>query len=217
VIGHASVKRTLPWVIAVVATVAFVASFSELQRMRVRFGEVTSHQFHDHQDVRAYMIRAALADLDQPIVVLGDSITEMARLPETINGHSVVNAGVGGAGIGDFISLAPRLLDGVKPSLCVVALGANDIGSTSAGVHYTVMLSRLKTICPKLLAYAVIPLEGSDLINKQIRAAAEVDSVPFVETPVPPGATLPDHIHLNAAGQRAWTAGLVAAIAAPRS
>jgi hypothetical protein len=86
-------KRAFPRVIAIVATVAFVASFSELQRIRTRFGEVTRHQFHDHQDVRAYMIKAALADLDQPIVVLGDSITEMARLPETINGHPVVNAG----------------------------------------------------------------------------------------------------------------------------
>jgi hypothetical protein len=68
-----------------ILTVAFVASFSELQRMRARFSEVTRHQYHDRQDVRAYMIKAALAELDQPIVVL--SITEMARLPETINGH----------------------------------------------------------------------------------------------------------------------------------
>jgi hypothetical protein len=60
--------------------------------MRARFGDVTRHQFHDYQDVRLFMIRAALDELDQPIVIIGDSITEMSRLPETIYGRPVVNA-----------------------------------------------------------------------------------------------------------------------------
>jgi hypothetical protein len=38
-------KRAFPSVIAIVATLAFVASFSEIQRMRTRFGEVIRHQF----------------------------------------------------------------------------------------------------------------------------------------------------------------------------
>ncbi|WP_244065489.1 hypothetical protein [Bradyrhizobium sp. Ce-3] len=46
-----------------------------------RFGEVSQHTFHDHAAVREFMIRAALADATAPIVVLGDSITEMAPLP----------------------------------------------------------------------------------------------------------------------------------------
>jgi lysophospholipase L1-like esterase len=210
-------KRVFPWILAVVATIAFAASFSELQRMRMRFGEVTRHHFRDHQEVRQFIIKTTLIGLDQPIVILGDSITEMAKLPDAIDGHPVVNAGVGGASIGDFISLAPNLLDGVKPSLCVIALGANDVGSTAAETNYAALLSRLKAICPKLLAYAATRLGGSDLINGQIKAAAEANAVPFVEPPVPPGATLPDHIHLNAAGRQAWTAGLVAAITALRS
>src|ERR1700722_8622529 len=137
-------KRAFPWIIAAVATVAFAASYSELQRMRMRFGEVTRHHFHDHQEVRQFMIKTALIGLDRPIVILGDNITEMAKLPDTINGRPMVNASVGGAAIGDFISLAPNLLDGVKPSLCVIALGANDVGSTSAGTNYAALLSRLK-------------------------------------------------------------------------
>jgi hypothetical protein len=205
-------KRAFPWIIAAVATVAFAASYSELQRMRMRFGEVTRHHFHDHQEVRQFMIKTALIGLDRPIVILGDSITEMANLPDAIDGRPIVNAGVGGAAIRDFVSLTPRLLDGVHPSLCVIALGANDVGSTSVATDYAALLSRLKTICPKLLAYAVTPLVGSDLINRQIKAAAKASSVPFVETPVPADATLPDHIHLNAAGRQVWTAGLVATI-----
>jgi hypothetical protein len=48
------------------------------------------------------MIRAAMEGLDRPIVILGDSITEMARLPETIGTHPVVNAEIGGATIAVF-------------------------------------------------------------------------------------------------------------------
>ena len=59
-------------------------------------GEVSRHDFHDHADVRRLMIAAALADADQPIVVLGDSVTEMAPLPRQLCEHPVINAGVGG-------------------------------------------------------------------------------------------------------------------------
>jgi hypothetical protein len=120
---------------------------------------------------------------------------------------------------GDFISLAPRPLDGVRPSLCVVALGANDaLGANSAaGETYTRLLNALKPVCPHLLAYAVTPLDGSAAINLRIRAAANAAAVRFVETPVVAGSTLPDRIHLNAAGRRTWIAGLVAAISAPHS
>src|SRR5438067_8373939 len=119
-------KRTIPWIIALAAFVAFGATFSELQRVRGRFGEMTRHQFHDHMEVRQFMIRATLADLKQPIVILGDSITEMARFPETIDGNPVVNAGIGGASVQDIEAIASTLLRDAQPSLIVVALGTNN-------------------------------------------------------------------------------------------
>lgn len=64
-----------PWLISAVLFVAFSATFSELQRMRTRFGEVTRHPFHDHQDVRKAAIRYALSDLDRPKVFMDGSIT----------------------------------------------------------------------------------------------------------------------------------------------
>lgn len=210
-------KLLIPWVTAIVAVVAFVASFSELQRMRGRFGEVTRHQFNDHLDVRQFMIKAALSGLDQPIVVVGDSITEMSRLPETIGDKPVVNAGIGGASIEDFQRLAPILFQDAKPSLIVVALGSNNTRSSGVQREYTALLSKLKKLAPRLLAVAVTPLDGSERTNAQIKAAAQSEDVQFVEIPMPDGSMMVDRIHLNATGYRNWTPALVAAIGRARA
>jgi lysophospholipase L1-like esterase len=210
-------NRSISWALFVVAFIAFGASFSELERMRGRFGEVTRHQFHDHLDVRQFMIRAALAGLDHPIVILGDSITEMARFPESIDGYPVVNAGIGGATIDDFVSRSARLLDGITPSVIVVALGANDVGSSRVQAEYGALLSYLKKRAPAVYAVAVTPLDGAEAINSQIVAAAKSADVPVIETFIPK-AMLTDGIHANPEGSRRWTAAVLAAIpGGPRS
>ena len=210
-------NRSIPWVLFVVALIAFGVSFSELERMRGRFGEVTRHQFHDHLDVRRFMIRAALAGLDRPIVILGDSITEMARFPESIEGYPVVNAGIGGATIHDFLSLSTRILDEVTPSVIVVALGANDVGSSTVRGEYAALLSYLKKRAPAVYAVAVTPLDGVEAINSQVVAAAKSADVPVIETHITK-AMLTDGIHPNPEGSRRWTAAVVAAIpGGPRS
>jgi lysophospholipase L1-like esterase len=203
-------KRALPWIIAAVFAVAFAASFSELQRMRARFGEVTRHQFHDHQDVRYFIIRAALAGLDRPIVFLGDSITEMAKLPDEIDGHPVVNAGIGGATIAGIN--APKLLDGFTPYMVVIALGTNDRDSSKVQQDYSALLVQLKKFTPRLLAIAVSPMAGSAEVNQQIKAITQKEGVSFIEAPLPEGAMLEDGIHLNSVGQKIWVNFIIAAI-----
>lgn len=200
----------LPWLIAGVAIMAFGATFSELERLRVRFGEVTRHKFHDHQDVRQAMIRMALSNLDQPIVVMGDSLTEMARFPETICGKPVVNAGVGGATISDFNFLAPRLLDGVTPSLVVVALGANDAGSLTVQRDYSALVSKLGKLAPILIAMPAVGL-GAAEVNGAIDAALEGEKVSLVEVTIKDGF-LKDGIHLSATGYKTWTPAIVASV-----
>lgn len=221
-------KRALPWTIAAVALVAFGVSFFQLHEARERYwkllsfqshkdSELASFQSHNHPhfEVRHFIIKVALSDADRPIVVVGDSITEMARLPETINGHPVVNAGIGGATIGDFQMVAADLLGGSNPQLIAVALGTNDAGSTSIEQNYTALLSTLKKLSPRLVAVG-IP-DDNNATNVQIKAAAEAANVPFVEQRLPPGSHLSDHIHLNATGYRAWVPNLVAAISAASS
>lgn len=205
-------RKISPWIVAVVATVAFAASFSELQRMRKRFVEVTRHSFHDHMDVRRFMIRAALADVKNPIVVIGDSITEMSRLPDSIAGRPVINAGIGGATIEDFETIARNLLIGSQPSLIAIALGTNDAGSNSIQEEYAKLLRDLKKISPRLIAIGTSLQDGSDQINDQIKAAAENEGIPFLEERLSGDSTMSDRIHLNAVGYKQWTPKLVSAI-----
>lgn len=140
-------KRAVPWTLAALFFVAFVASFAELHRLRIRFGEVTKHQFHDHQEVREFIIRSALDGLESPIVILGDSLVEMAQLPVSLCGKPVVNAGIGGAQTSDFMRLGPKLLERTKPTAIVVGLGANDRTATEIDG----LVVRLRAISPLVL------------------------------------------------------------------
>lgn len=182
-----------------------------MQRAREHLAELNRYQVrnHLHFQVREFMIRIALQQADRPVVVIGDSITEMARLPETIDERPVVNAGVGGATIEDFQRLGPDLLHDAKPSFVAVALGTNNVGSNSIRQNYADLLKKLKKYSPRLLAVAVPPRDGSDQINPQIKDAAESEGVPFLEMPLPEGSTIADRIHLNAAGYSKWTPAIV--------
>ena len=208
-------SRAAAWLLASVLFAAFLASSFELHRVQARFGEVTGRQFDDPKDARYFAIRRLIAGLSDPIVILGDSITERASFPKSIDGHTVVNAGISGSTTADFIAIAPALLRSTKPAMIVVALGTNDVGSQTERQDYAALLIALKKICPNLLALAPPQREGSDTIAVQIKAAAESESVRFVEIPLPDGSKLADNIHLNAAGYRTWTPAVVAAIDAP--
>jgi hypothetical protein len=77
---------------------------------------------------------------------------------------------------------------------------------------YAALLSNLKKMAPKLLAVDVAGPNGSDSVNVQIKEMAEKDGVPFLAISLPDGSTLPDHIHLNANGNRIWVSAMTSAI-----
>jgi lysophospholipase L1-like esterase len=201
--------RTLPWILSAVLLIAFGASFSELQRVRKRFGEVTRHAFHDHQDLRQFEIRAALADAERPIVVIGDSITEMAPLPREITGHPVVNSGIRGLRTSEFIPLAPHIFRDKKPFAIAIALGANDIGSTRQREDLSELISLLKQWTPRLV---IVSVTSDQAINGQISAAAQAAGIPFFDIPIPDQLKMSDHIHFTAAAYREWIPRLRSAI-----
>ena len=206
-----SILKFVPWAIAAIALVACGATYSELQRVRARFGEVTAHKFRDHSDVREFMIRAAIAEAQQPIVVIGDSITEMAPFSRQICGHTVVNAGVGGMTIREAKRLVGPVLDERGAFLVVLTVGANDAASPRAREDFAALIEATKPLSARPLVAATASPNAQT--NREIGAAAAAAGVHFVDPELPPGSKMADGIHYTARGYSAWLPAIEAAIA----
>lgn len=169
--------RAFPWILSIVLLIAFTATFSELQRMRRRFGEVTRHTFHDHADVRLAIIRSAMAQESAPIVILGDSFAELARFPSDICGRPVVNAGIGSATVEELTKIA-RTLD--TASLVVVVAGTNNAGSPSAEEDFSKLFATIRP--PKIaVAATAYPEINRAMINAAKQTRTTVFDLSFSE------------------------------------
>ncbi len=61
------------------------------------------------------------------IVIIGDSLTQNARLPASVCGIPLINAGIGGSRASTFIPFAEEMTARqFSPALIVIALGIND-------------------------------------------------------------------------------------------
>jgi len=143
-------------------------AFAALNAKLDRLGPTTVA--HEHSDVRLFMIQAHLARAANPIVVLGDNITEAATLPQAICDHPVVNAGIGGAGVDELVAVAPSLLQGKAPALVVVAIGTNDAHASEGqeerfGASYARLLRSLADISPKLAVANIPPVAPGALLT----------------------------------------------------
>jgi lysophospholipase L1-like esterase len=201
-------RKALPWVVAAIAVIAFGVAYHELTRVRARLGQLTRHTFHDHMEVRQFIIRFALANTTHPIVVVGDSITEIAHLPESLCGYPVVNAGVGGATAADFSYVAPVLLEAKRPVLLVVALGANDASNAQFASDYAALFAKVKSF-GRVIAVAAT---AAPSINDKVEAAAHAASIPFFEIEIPSTELIEDGIHFDEAAYRRWVPALSRAI-----
>jgi lysophospholipase L1-like esterase len=192
---------------------------------------------HEHSDVRQFMIAAHLARADRPIIFLGDSITEAAVLPDAICGHAVVNAGIGGAGVGQLQNVVPTLLDGKSPALVVLAIGTNDAYPAPGqeqgfSASYVKLLQTLAPFSPKLVV-ANIPsvdpkgattlaagIDASliDRFNNLLPQIAEGAGASFIDLNKAVGSegsteTI-DGVHLAPRAYRLWDAAMLAGVKA---
>ncbi|MBR1249408.1 SGNH/GDSL hydrolase family protein [Bradyrhizobium sp. AUGA SZCCT0169] len=193
--------RAIPWILAIVSTIAFAASFSELTRVRKRFGEITQHTFHDHTDVRQAIIRTSLSQATRPIIIVGDSIAEMAPLPIEVSGHEVINAGIGGITSRELVWISPRFLEGVTATLIVVSTGANDVGSALNVEEYSKLLRVLKPHAQQLL---VMPSTQDEAVITNLKKACVDNAVDILVVAIPTEGRMPDGVHLNRTGYRIW-------------
>lgn len=187
---------------------------------------------HKHTAIRQFVITSNLAQVDAPIIFVGDSITETARLPASLCGHPVVNAGVGGASSSSYLAFGKSFLSEINAPLIVVALGTNDsqIGARNAppfAGSYKRLIEFLKTRAAALVLVGVPHLEMGGALaasyfdeaasvrnNAAIQAAAASNSAQFADVRAAmQGERLTlDGVHLTRKGYDEWMTPIIDAI-----
>lgn len=181
----------------------------------------------NHRDIRQIVVNYTVARIDDPIIVLGDSIVEAATLPPSACGHPIVNAGLAGATTGsDLSGWLKGALGTRRPYAIIVSLGVNDAltlspPATSAAFagRYEALLHELSKLTERLFIIEFPPVEARGPFTPAMaetamaaitgyRAALPKIAHKTTATllPLPPleaPFTL-EGIHLNTAGYGAW-------------
>jgi lysophospholipase L1-like esterase len=182
-----------------------------------------------HRAARQQILYYTLTRIDNPIIVLGDSIAEASTLPRSLCGHPLVNAGLNGAStasdLGAWLSGA---LDGKRAALIVVSLGTNDALASRAQEAYRAdygkLLAQLATMASRVVVLAVPPIDARgkvsvdarnelmrsiDGYNSALSALARSAGAELVALPQMPDPHTIDGVHLNAGGYSVWDAAIL--------
>jgi lysophospholipase L1-like esterase len=201
--------------IAVLAIGALAAGASYLRKETIA---------DSHRQARQLVVHYTLSRLDQPIVILGDSLTEASTLPRTYCGHTVINAGLNGASsYSDLGTWLIEALDGRRAAAILVALGTNDalVGHSAPAfeTNITSLLAKLASATDHLavLGIPAIEVRGNvkaqlqketmgriDAFNALLPALASKNGASFVALPPMPAPHTIDGVHLDAAGYAVW-------------
>jgi len=188
-----------------------------------------------HRRVRQFVLQYTLSRLDDPVIVIGDSIVEASTLPRSICGHSIVNAGLHGASttsdLAGWLSLA---LDGKPVALIIVSLGTNDALASSSrskqnfGDRYGALLGQLSKLTRQVVVLEIPPVETQagmtvemqddvmrtiNIYNSRLPDIAKRNGATFVTLPAMPKPHTIDGVHLNSAGYVAWDKAVMQAAA----
>ena len=177
-----------------------------------------------HRQARQLVLRYTLSRLDQPIVIVGDSVTEASTPPRAVCGHPIVNAGLNGASTNsDLGTWLIEALDGRRAAAILVALGTNDAllkhSTQDFETRYTALLTQLAAVTDHLAVLGIPPIDvrgrvtaelqseamkGIDAFNAVLPALAAKGGAAFIASPPMPVPHTIDGVHLDAAGYAAW-------------
>jgi lysophospholipase L1-like esterase len=177
-----------------------------------------------HRQSRQLILYYTLSRVDDPIIVLGDSITEASTLPRELCGHAIVNAGLNGASTAsDLGTWLIEALDGRRAAGIVVALGTNDALKAASAerfeTNYLALLAQLAQVADRVAVLAVpgIDVQGrvtADLqaevmgringLNAVLPALAAKRGASFIGLPAMQTPHTIDGVHLDATGYSAW-------------
>jgi len=206
--------------LAVLLIGALVAGFSFLRKQATA---------DSHRQARQLVVHYTLSRVEDPIILLGDSITEAATLPRALCGHPIVNAGLNGASTAsDLGTWLVEALDGKRAAAIIVSLGTNDAltaQSTQAfQTNYLTLLAQLAKVTDHLAVLAIPAIDVQGRVTAELQAAAN-QQIAALNAALPAlaataGATYLglapmaqphtiDGVHLNAAGYAAWDAAIL--------
>jgi lysophospholipase L1-like esterase len=180
----------------------------------------------EHRRARQLVLHYTLSRIDDPVIVIGDSIVEASTLPRSICGHAIVNAGLNGASttsdLGNWLSQA---LDRRRAALIVVSLGTNDAlvsaatSKQSFGDRYGALLAQLSKLTPQLAVLEIPPVEVQGRMtvelqnevmstindhNSALPDVARRNGATYVALPAMPKPHTIDGVHLDSGGYLAW-------------
>lgn len=179
----------------------------------------------DHRRARQQVLYYTLSRIDDPIIVLGDSIVEASTLPRNACGHELVNAGLSGAStasdLGNWLAAA---LAGKRAAAIIVALGTNDALTNSPdekafAERYAALLGDLSKLTKHLAVLAIPAVEARERLTpemeKEIMPSIDKFNAVLPDIAKRANATLLplpemgsphtiDGVHLDANGYRVW-------------
>jgi lysophospholipase L1-like esterase len=177
-----------------------------------------------HRQARQLVLRYTLSRVDNPVILVGDSIVEASTLPRALCGHPIVNAGLNGASTAsDLGTWLIEALDGKRAAAIVVSLGTNDALTARSRqqfeTSYLALLGELSKVTDHLAVLAIPAIDvqgrvtaemqaeamkGVNDLNAALPTLARNGGATFIALPPMDKPHTIDGVHLNAAGYAAW-------------
>jgi lysophospholipase L1-like esterase len=178
-----------------------------------------------HRYTRQVILYYTLSRVDNPIIVVGDSIVEASTLQRELCGHAIVNAGLDGASTAsDLGSWLIDVLEGKPVAAIVVSVGTNDALGAARSLsqfeaNYRALLAQLSKATARVIVLAIpsvdvlrrvtveMQTEAMGRINDYNSALPELaaqSGATFVALPPMPTPHTIDGVHLSAAGYQVW-------------
>ena len=177
-----------------------------------------------HRRTRQVILHYTVSRLDNPIVIVGDSIVEASTPPRELCGHAIVNAGLDGASTAsDLGTWLLDVLDGKPVAAIVLSLGTNDALDARSRrqfeANYRALLAQFSKAKGRVIVLAIPSVDVAGRITGEMQAevmgrindynsalpelAAESGAT-FVALPPMPTPHTIDGVHLSAAGYQVW-------------
>jgi lysophospholipase L1-like esterase len=211
--------------LAVLLIGALAAGFSFLRKEAVA---------DSHRQARQLMLYYTLSRVDNPIILVGDSITEASTPPRELCGHPVVNAGLNSATTAsDLGTWLVEALNGRRAAAIVVSLGTNDVLTARSAqafeASYAALLAQLAEVTDHLAVLAIPEIDvqgwvtaerkakamvGIDGFNAMLPGLAAKGGAAFIALPPMPKPHTIDGVHLNGIGYSAWDQAILQGVSA---